>query len=278
MKAHPFSAGQTGEEVNPKGILAVARRLLYDSAEAWGLSPTAVFLIGVLPIFVAMVGVILALTSKELYVLFTREDGIAEDLQVTLYVFSLLLCLRITWRRWQAGERLIAFLYLGLNLGFIFLIGEEISWGQRIFGWQTTATLAEVNRQGETNLHNINGVEGAFRWVELLMGLFGTLLPILLARWTPTLRWQKLSSAIIPHYSLVPYFFMLLPWRFYRIFLEHPEKHRFAIAEYSEVIELIIALAFFFFLVFQVRKLNRAKAGPPIASIMAERSTRPRKG
>jgi len=254
------------------------RQLLNDSANAWGLSPTVVFLIGVLPIFVAIVGIFLALSSKDLYVLFTSEDGIAEDLQVILYSLALVLCLLITWRRWQAGERLIAFLYLGFGLVLIFLIGEEISWGQRIFGWQTTATLAEVNRQGETNLHNINGVEGAFRWVELLMGVFGTLLPILLARWTLPLRWQKLSSAIIPHYSLAPYFFMLLPWRFYRIFLEHPEKHRFAIAEYSEVIELIIALAFFFFLVFQVRKLNREKAGPSIASIMAERSTRLRKG
>ncbi|MGE5309521.1 MAG: hypothetical protein ACM3JF_00395 [Sphaerimonospora mesophila] len=33
---------------------------------------------------------------------------------------------------------------------------EEISWGQRIFKWETTAYFAENNMQGETNLHNLN--------------------------------------------------------------------------------------------------------------------------
>ena len=32
---------------------------------------------------------------------------------------------------------------------------EEVSWGQRLFGWQTPAALAEVNVQHETNLHNL---------------------------------------------------------------------------------------------------------------------------
>lgn len=33
--------------------------------------------------------------------------------------------------------------------------GEEISWGQRIFGWGTPASLKEVNAQGEFNVHNL---------------------------------------------------------------------------------------------------------------------------
>ena len=33
--------------------------------------------------------------------------------------------------------------------------GEEISWGQRIFGIETPEAFAEHNRQGETNLHNL---------------------------------------------------------------------------------------------------------------------------
>ncbi len=36
------------------------------------------------------------------------------------------------------------------------MIGEELSWGQRIFGWSTPSFLAEVNSQSEINLHNIN--------------------------------------------------------------------------------------------------------------------------
>lgn len=33
---------------------------------------------------------------------------------------------------------------------------EEISWGQRIFRWETTGYFAENNMQGEMNLHNLN--------------------------------------------------------------------------------------------------------------------------
>ena len=34
--------------------------------------------------------------------------------------------------------------------------GEEISWGQRIFGFSTPDSLAEINVQTEFNLHNID--------------------------------------------------------------------------------------------------------------------------
>lgn len=33
---------------------------------------------------------------------------------------------------------------------------EEISWGQRIFKWETTGYFSENNMQSETNLHNLN--------------------------------------------------------------------------------------------------------------------------
>lgn len=35
------------------------------------------------------------------------------------------------------------------------MIGEELSWGQRIIGWETPTDYAEINMQGETNLHNL---------------------------------------------------------------------------------------------------------------------------
>ncbi len=33
--------------------------------------------------------------------------------------------------------------------------GEEISWGQRIFGWRTPETISRLNAQDETNIHNL---------------------------------------------------------------------------------------------------------------------------
>jgi len=38
----------------------------------------------------------------------------------------------------------------------VYFAGEEASWGQWWFGWQTPAPLAELNDQGEANLHDIS--------------------------------------------------------------------------------------------------------------------------
>ena len=45
--------------------------------------------------------------------------------------------------------------FLLLTLIFFFGFGEEISWGQRILGFSTPATLANINVQKEFTFHNI---------------------------------------------------------------------------------------------------------------------------
>jgi hypothetical protein len=48
-------------------------------------------------------------------------------------------------------------LVFGLLAALMFIcFGEEISWGQRIFGWSTPTTISELNAQGETNFHNLH--------------------------------------------------------------------------------------------------------------------------
>lgn len=45
--------------------------------------------------------------------------------------------------------------YFGLAFLFFFGGGEEISWGQRIFGIAEPSVLSQVNAQGELNIHNL---------------------------------------------------------------------------------------------------------------------------
>jgi hypothetical protein len=64
-----------------------------------------------------------------------------------------------------------------LALGALCLVcfGEEISWGQRLFDYSVPAWLADINRQGEWNLHNLawfhaqtaEGAEKSF-WARLI--------------------------------------------------------------------------------------------------------------
>jgi hypothetical protein len=72
--------------------------------------------------------------------------------------------------------------YLGLALLFFFGAGEEISWGQRIFGFKTPQPLAQVNKQDELNLHNLSVFENsqfftADRMFDAFWFLFAVLTP-----------------------------------------------------------------------------------------------------
>ena len=70
-----------------------------------------------------------------------------------------------------------------------FAVGEEISWGQRITNWGYGGSWAQLNRQGETNIHNLN-VGGynlnkvLFTYgLGLVLGIYFLLLPWLARRY-----------------------------------------------------------------------------------------------
>ncbi|MEQ9239740.1 hypothetical protein [Roseovarius indicus] len=53
------------------------------------------------------------------------------------------------------GMTLAAILTAIYALLFFLGAGEEISWGQRIFGWESSEFFQENNKQMETNFHNL---------------------------------------------------------------------------------------------------------------------------
>ena len=224
------------------------------SAKAWQLSPWVMRLLLLTPVLIMLIGASSALFGKQAYLWITGEDGIAENLQVLVYLVTLMLVLSATRRYWQAKERFIALLYIGLCLGLLFLTGEEISWGQRLWGWETTGVFAEINQQQETNLHNIEGVQDLFKWVQLLVGAYGVCLPLIVKRWGVFPVFRKLFAAITPPESLIPYFGAMFLWKLYRNLLPAPSRWEFRLAEYNEVIELVLAFGLFLFVVFQLRR------------------------
>ena len=80
-----------------------------------------------------------------------RENIPVEPLTAALYagsgltLFLAAAAARRGWLRW---------FYLLVGLGALFVAGEEVSWGQHIFGFATPEFLLLANDHQETNLHN----------------------------------------------------------------------------------------------------------------------------
>ena len=113
------------------------------------------------------------------------EDGLSEWGTVGMYLVGLPLAAFISLRLWRSGHRRMALFYCAIAVVLLTAVLEEISWGQRVFDWETPEALAEVNFQDETTVHNIpifdRAVNGAFALASLL-GLVGIAARIALHR------------------------------------------------------------------------------------------------
>ena len=94
-----------------------------------------------------------ALLDAPAFTIAFREDGPFEYASAALYGLAALFCVRHAFR--AHGWPRLRFWLVGLALLFIFVGGEEISWGQRLFDIGTPDGLAAINVQGELTLHNV---------------------------------------------------------------------------------------------------------------------------
>ena len=85
-----------------------------------------------------------------------REDGPIEYLGALFFGLACALCVR---RMVRNGDQTKALLIGWALLNFLF-VGEELSWFQRILGYDTVAFLSVENAQQEFNLHNLTVFAG----------------------------------------------------------------------------------------------------------------------
>lgn len=89
------------------------------------------------------------------------ENGPIEILGAIFFLLAASLFIAAYIYSSNAGNKLRRFtthknlFYLLLGVLFLVCFAEEISWGQRIFNWETPELFNQINLQKETNLHNI---------------------------------------------------------------------------------------------------------------------------
>lgn len=88
-----------------------------------------------------------------------QEDGLIESVGTAGFFLTGLAFLGAWWQHKRPFFWFKQLSYLGLAALFIFVAGEEISWGQRIFGFDTPTELREINTQDEFNFHNLELIQ-----------------------------------------------------------------------------------------------------------------------
>lgn len=116
-------------------------------------------------VFIAGLFSLLFLPLDQLTTL-TNEDGVIENIGAIFYAISSIVFGVCFFNSKKWGNRLfkreLHFNYIFLMIGLLFFVamGEEISWGQRIFSIETPEAINQINAQGELNLHNIDLFHG----------------------------------------------------------------------------------------------------------------------
>ncbi|MEI4194563.1 hypothetical protein [Roseovarius sp. E0-M6] len=138
------------------------------------------------------------------YEVFAAEDGLVEyGTALFLLVASVILAVHAWGMRGRARTIAIG-LTLLYSLIFFMAAGEEISWGQRIFGWASGEFFMENNKQYETNFHNL--VVGDLHLAKTLFGsvltvvilLYLVVLPLLYPRGGWVMRWADRLAVPVP--------------------------------------------------------------------------------
>ncbi|MET4700113.1 hypothetical protein ABIE65_003152 [Constrictibacter sp. MBR-5] len=112
--------------------------------------------------------------------MFNGEAGFIELGTAALLFAATLLLARTSRRLWRDGERANAILAAILAFGAFVVMGEEVSWGQWLFHWDSPDWFLTHNEQGETNLHNLAFVKKDIpKWLVVIgIAVFGVVMPM----------------------------------------------------------------------------------------------------
>ncbi len=167
-------------------------------------------------LLVLIVGGTLASVDPELYYRAGQEDGFLE--WATFWAFALAAYryfLNALHDRREAGG--IPWFAAGLGVFCILVALEEISWGQRLFGYTPPEYFLQENYQQELNLHNIASTSLRKSMMLIILAGYGvgtaliSLVPAV-SKWFR--RWYIVPAptALIPAFLALSVVYALYPW------------------------------------------------------------------
>jgi hypothetical protein len=180
-----------------------------------------------------------------------EEDHPIELLTLVFLFAGSLIGLRLARALRARGEkRWISGLYVAFSVGLFVTAMEEIAWGQRLLGFEAPESFRSINRQGETTLHNISALHGRSEWLRFVFGLGG-----IVGVW---LSFRPALAGIGAPVILLPWFLLTVTHAAidpYNDFFPIQARFDSTMQRTSEVVELLIAMVAFLYVLLNFRKL-----------------------
>lgn len=180
-----------------------------------------------------------------------QEDGVLEGATAIFYFAASGLFIYVCSR-----ERFRNVWCWGYALLFFVVAAEEVSWGQRLFGFGTPEMMQRVNVQDEFNLHNLAGIHDKSRMLGLIVLFVMCVLLPATYYVIPRLRalYQRLRLPVYPLGAVSVYFIATAFMAYPRLVLGR------IIQNLDEVGEFLLAVGL---LAFALVEYNRARRASP---------------
>ncbi len=181
--------------------------------------------------------------------------GLLELTQFIIMLIALAIAVRLLFKPFVRRRPFLFAVTIVSALSCLYIAGEEMSWGQHFFHWNTPEYWALVNRQGETNLHNTYAVFEKWPRAILEIGIFiGGLLVPLVAAFDPRVRANRLSL-FLPPAALVPTAIAVFAFKYLDV-AQQKGYVQAVLQRPSETVELYLYFFIFAYLIVFARRIR----------------------
>lgn len=195
------------------------------------------------------------LLPKSITIPFGKAEGYLEHLTALNFLISSVMFAITAWK--YRGYKPTRFFLTLFALIFFVFVGEETSWGQWVFGFETMDLMKGVNVQDENNIHNMFGYLAD--WIFIVgTFIYGVALPVLRACYP---FWEHVFAKIglpIPSLGLA---FAIIPISLTHYFTIGVLIESTVNLRIAELREFLVSIAFLM-LAFECRAYLRQSRSP----------------
>ena len=191
----------------------------------------------------------------------SSEGGLSEYGTAIAYLLIPLFTYQIARQFWRHNKKLMGWLYILFTAGSFFIGMEELSWGQKIIGFEEPKFWAENNVQSEFTFHNLAFYQNRFLHPSfILAGFLGSFCWVVLRYWQNRQPQSPATdlSYILPDWPISSFFYPTLLYYSVYSYTDFKDRVEFLHSADEEHCEFIMSLGILLFVLIKFYQQGQA--------------------